>query len=154
MKYKVFLLAALTVTVLSGCEMINMTRAAGLMADYNLLATGASVFNSQDGSQYLIPPPHESTKDKMLVCYTNEGLFSDTDEKPLRDAANEWLQQNKPYMVAGAGENRSGVWESRTCYEFQYGEQVQPIGAYLDENTGEVVIVGETNTGSVSAEAE
>ncbi|PSU45161.1 hypothetical protein C9J12_24055 [Photobacterium frigidiphilum] len=166
---KTIVLTLLSTFAMFGCEAINMTRAAGLMLDYNLLASGASVFNSQDGSQYLIPPAHDSNKDLMLVCYTNSGLFSDTEEQPLRDAANEWLSQNKDGMVATASKNRSGVWESRTCYEFQYEnkelmaqisrasgayihdyetktEKEQPIGAYLDEETGDVVIVGETNS--------
>jgi len=31
-------------------------------------------------------------------------------------------------MVATSGENRSGVWESRTGYEFKYEVKDQPIG--------------------------
>ncbi|MCW8330845.1 hypothetical protein MD588_18800 [Photobacterium sp. SDRW27] len=137
---KTIALVLLATFAMSGCEAINMTRAAGLMLDYNLLAGGASIFNSQDGSQYLIPPAHDSNKDRMLVCYTNGGLFGDTNEQPLRDAANEWLAQNKEGMVATAGKNRSGVWESRTCYEFHYENkalltQISPASdAHVQDN--------------------
>lgn len=139
---KILALSVLSATALMGCEAINMGRAAGLMMDYNLLATGASIFNSQDGRQYLIPPAHDSNPGRMLVCYNTEGLFSDTAEEPLRNAADEWLALNKPEMHIVSSENRSGVWESRTCYEFKY-EKSMPIGAYLDEKSGDVVVVGE-----------
>lgn len=150
MKIKVLTLVAIAAMALSGCEIINMTRAASLMADYNLFASGDAIFNSQDSNQYLIPPSLESNKNKMLVCYMSEGLFADTDEQPLRNAANEYLKMNKPNMVATSGENRSGVWESRTCYEFKYEDKDQPIGAYLDEKTGEVIIVGEADIDSAT----
>ncbi|MPY26548.1 hypothetical protein FM037_11745 [Shewanella psychropiezotolerans] len=131
----------------SGCTIINMAKAGGLMMDYNLLAVGDAIYNAKDGNQYLVPPAQSSNTEKMLVCYQTSGLFSDTDEQPLRLVADEILKIKNSY--AGEGKNRSGVWESRTCYEFtiQHDEQtLQPIGAYLDESTGKVVIVGENNT--------
>lgn len=143
-KVIVTLLAASLVSV-SGCTVINMAKAGGLMMDYNLLAVGDAVYNADDGNQYRVPPAQSSNTNKMLVCYQTSGLFSDTQEAPLRSVANEIL--NKQNAHAGESENRSGVWESRTCYEFIIKpiEQTQPIGAYLDEKTGKVVIAGESN---------
>ncbi|OAN18135.1 hypothetical protein A3K86_04330 [Photobacterium jeanii] len=118
MKTKLLMLAA--VMSLTGCEAYNMVQAGRIAADYNILAgQGAAVFNSQNGSQYLIPKPYNEEHPRMLVCYTNGGLFGSKDEAPLRDVGNEYLEINRPGFHLGEGVERSGTWDSRTCYDFE-----------------------------------
>lgn len=132
-------------SILTGCSTYNMVKGAGIMMDYKTLGTDV-IFNSDDGSQYRVAQSRDESANKLLVCYQNSGIFSDTAEEPLRSAANEWVEKNRPESndVAGESINRSGVWDSRTCYEFSL-EQRKPIGAYLDQDTGEVVVVGESH---------
>ncbi|MCF4173914.1 hypothetical protein [Vibrio sp. McD22-P3] len=131
-------------SLLSGCSVYNAVKAGQLQADYDLILRNSAIYNSDNGSQYSIPVPHNESRTKMLVCYNQSGIFSASDSGELREVANEWLSKNKPGKLAGDELNRSGVWDSRTCYEFDIVD-IQPIGAYLDEETGEVVIVGESH---------
>ncbi len=144
MKKTNLLLVLFASSMLGGCAAYNLAKGAALMKDYNLLATGDAVFNSNvQQRQFLIPIPYAVNKDRILVCYNDAGIFGSTDEQPLRDAASEWLELNRDFhTVIVDSQDKSGIWDSRVCYEFTY-QQAQPIGAYLDEETGEVVIVGE-----------
>ncbi|MCL9777371.1 hypothetical protein [Vibrio methylphosphonaticus] len=135
------LLATLFTASLSGCSVYNMAKEVSQMINYDVTSNDV-YFNSSDGSQYLVAPNRNKEKHQILVCYNNEGLFSYTAEEPLRAVANEWLEQNRDGAIATEGNKNSGVVEARVCYEYLY-EAPQPIGAYLDEETGEVVIVGE-----------
>ncbi|WP_139312609.1 hypothetical protein [Vibrio panuliri] len=133
--------ALLSSSVLGGCSVYNTVQDVSMLMDYKV--GNESIFNSEDGSQYIVSPHRDEAQQKVLACYQNSGVFSSTEEQPLRDVANEWLRINQPNMQATSSKNRSGVWEARTCYEFEYEAMPQPIGAYLDEETGNVVIVGE-----------
>ncbi|SON48780.1 hypothetical protein [Vibrio tapetis] len=135
----------LAASTLGGCSAYNMAKAAKLQSDYNLLTgQNEAIFNSDNGNQYMIPAAHDERHPKMLVCSQINGLFVEVTEDDLREVANEFLTKNKPGLEAGAGEEQSAVANQKICWEFEIN-QPQPIGAYLDEETGEVVVVGQSN---------
>ncbi len=142
----------LTITLIAltlpGCSIYNAAKSAGQLMDYNTLSND-TIFNTASGRQFIVAPHRNTDKEKVLVCYQEEGIFASSDEQPLRDAANEWLIVNQKEQIAGESKDRSGTWDAKVCYEFDIvamkKEQLQPIGAYLDETTGEVVVVGESD---------
>jgi len=141
MKTKSIVLALIAVSTMSGCSIYNAAKSAGQLMDYNTLSND-TIFNSQDGSQYMVAPHRNEDVAKIMVCYNNEGVFGSSAEEPLREVANEWIGENREGKVAGESKDRSGTWDAKVCYEFDVVEP-QPIGAYLDEETNEVVVVGE-----------
>ncbi|WP_104046440.1 hypothetical protein [Vibrio jasicida] len=143
--FKVATAALISAATLGGCSVYNAVQDVSMFMDYEV--GNETIFNSDNGSQFIVAKHRNESENKILVCYQNDGLLGSTAEEPLREVANEWLGKNYDMQFAATeSKNRSGVWEARTCYEFHY-EQVEarphPIGAYLDEETGEVVIVGE-----------
>ncbi|GAM56019.1 hypothetical protein JCM19231_5656 [Vibrio ishigakensis] len=144
MKKRHIAVALCALSTLGGCATYNLVKGAALMKDYNLLAAGDAVFNSERlQEQFSIPNPLAGNIDRILVCYNDAGLFRSKEEGPLQEVAEEWLQMNKDFnTLITESKDKSGVWDSRTCYEFTY-QEVKPIGAYLDEETEEVVVVGE-----------
>ncbi|MCL1036073.1 hypothetical protein L2750_02745 [Shewanella submarina] len=134
-------------------KVVNTVKTIQAQTDYALIFDGnKGIYNANDGRQYQVPPPHKEDHPNIMVCYSNSGLFGSSDEAPLRTVADEVLASRDKGKVAGKGKRVGGYGEGRVCYDFvivdkknsEPGEEA-PIGAYLDPETGEVVVVGEAN---------
>jgi len=147
--FKTLLVALVATSTLGGCSIYNDVQGARQAITYDVTSND-SIFNATDGNQYIVAK-HRFSDGKILACYQDSGVFGSSDEAPLRGAANDWLVQNKPGKIAGDSNSMSGVFDARVCYEFVLEDQ-QGIGAYLDEETGDVVVVGEQDTTQASDE--
>ncbi|WP_104046315.1 hypothetical protein [Vibrio jasicida] len=132
--------ALISAAMTGGCTAYTPNDDVSLLMDYE----SEAIFTSENGSQFIVAEHRNDIENKLKVCYQDDGVYGFEAERTLREVANEWLEKNhETPFVAVEGRERTGVWEARTCYEFHYEQKMSPIGAYLDEETGEVVIVGE-----------
>lgn len=142
-----FIISLFSLFALSGCgvmDAVNTVKAIQSQSDYAMIFDGnKGIYNAKDGNQYKVPPAHKDDHPNIMVCYGNSGLFGSSDEAPLRVVANEVLESRGEGKIAGEGKRVGGYGEGTVCYDFEITEP-KPIGAYLDEETGEVVVVGES----------
>ncbi|NKF48958.1 hypothetical protein G3R49_00015 [Shewanella sp. WXL01] len=134
---------ALMASALSGCSVYNTIKEVGQLVDYDMVSNETH-FITAEGHPFQIAKHRKEEVAKILVCSGASGVFYKEAEPDLRQAANEWLAQKQPGKAAGESNDRSGTWDSKACFEFDVIDP-QPIGAYLDEKTGEVVVVGESH---------
>jgi len=147
---KSLLVAIVAASTLGGCSIYNDVQGARQLVTYDVTSND-SIYNAPDGNQYTVAK-HRFSDQKVLTCYNDSGVFGSSDEAPLREATNDWLAENQPGKVAGESNKLAGIVDAKICYEFVITEP-QPIGAYLDEETGEVVIVGEENLEKATPES-
>ncbi|AIW16069.1 Lipoprotein [Vibrio tubiashii] len=140
---KSLLVAIVAASTLGGCSIYNDVQGARQLVTYDVTSND-SIYNAPDGNQYTVAK-HRFSDGKVLTCYNDSGIFGSKEEAPLRAATNDWLAENQPGKIAGESNKLAGIVDAKICYEFVIAEP-QPIGAYLDEETGEVVIVGEQET--------
>jgi len=148
---KSLLVAVIAASTLGGCSIYNDVQSARQAVTYDVLSND-SIFKATDGKQYTVAK-HRFSDGKLLACYTNSGVFGSKEEAPLRAATNDWLAENQPGKMAGEANKMAGIVDAKVCYEFIIADAAQPIGAYLDEETGEVVIVGEHEVAETDAES-
>ncbi|WCP69878.1 hypothetical protein LYZ37_17875 [Vibrio tubiashii] len=146
---KSLLVAIVAASTLGGCSIYNDVQGARQLVTYDVTSNDA-IYNAPDGHQYRVAK-HRFSDNKLLACYQNSGIFGSKEEAPLRGATNDWLAENQPGKIAGESNKLAGVFDAKICYEFVIAEP-QPVGAYLDEETGEVVIVGEQETAPAEEE--
>lgn len=154
--YLSMLLPAIMLTGCGAIDAVNAVKGLQAQSDYAMIFDGnQGIYNARDGKQYKVPPAHREGHPNIMVCYQQSGIFGASAEAPLRVVADEVLSQRQPGNQAGKGSRVGGYGDGTVCYDFviekvvadnaeqQDSAQLAPIGAYLDEASGEVVIVGE-----------